>query len=94
MDWYLKFAWLLVLISSLVILTHYNINNINSCTSDPLNYGMDKIKFMYGDSFNYSGSISIMGKYQGFIIPIGEEKNITIIYDKWNNNIFLKNISI
>lgn len=81
-DWYLRFSWLLVLVAALVVLTHYITSNINSCTSNPLEYVISQYKAAYGDDFNYTGNVYIIGRKTGFTIPFGdvENKSITSSY--------------
>lgn len=53
-DWYLAFSWLLVLIVAILVGSYFIVNNINQCTSQPLEYAVKQVhdkfdvKFVYG----------------------------------------------
>lgn len=57
-DWYLRFAWLLILVSTLLICTYIVVNNIHSCTSQPLEYAVDQIKAKFEVLYVY-GRVTI-----------------------------------
>jgi hypothetical protein len=60
-DWYLRFAWLLILICSILIASYFIINNVNSCTSQPLDYAVKAVKDKFEVVMVY-GSLTLVGK--------------------------------
>ena len=72
LDWYLMFAWLLILISSILVLSYYFLYNVNQCTSDPLSYSIKSIKESTWLSLLY-GTITWMNdKGQRFVENFGD----------------------
>lgn len=58
-DWYLRFAWLIIFVSVMLIGIYYTLNNINHCTSQPLNFAVDQIKQKFEVSLVY-GRVTMM----------------------------------
>ena len=50
-DWITFIAFLLI-IAAMFLIAYYNyVNNVNECTSDPLKYGVEKIRDNYDADF-------------------------------------------
>lgn len=61
MDWYLKFAWLLIFILSILLGSYYIVNNVNSCTAQPLDYAVNQIKAKF-DVIAVYGTVHLVGR--------------------------------
>jgi hypothetical protein len=58
-DWYLAFAWLLVLTVVIMLAVYFTVNQINMCTSQPLEYAVKVIKEKFEVSSVY-GTVTLM----------------------------------
>ena len=81
LDWYLMFAWLLILISSILVLSYYFLNNVNQCTSDPLSYSIKSIKESTGLSLLYGTITGMNDKGQRFVENFGD---VNLTEDRFN----------
>ena len=88
-DYLIKVAWLFLIVS-ICIVTYYMVTqNINHCTSDPLEYAVEKYHSIYEAEFIYGSLIIANGLGGQISIPFGD---IKIIYSPTEYN--LTNISL
>lgn len=57
-DWILLICWLCVLVFVILFVSYYTLDKVNSCTSDPLNYSVNKLKQTTNADYVY-GSITL-----------------------------------
>ena len=73
----------ILIIASLLVFATYNIlNNVNSCTSDPLKYGVNKIRYDR-DAQVVHGKIFVIANGSMVTWEFGDQN----IIDFWNDNL-------
>lgn len=81
LDWYLMFAWLFILISSILVLSYYLLYNFNQCTSNPLSYSIKLIKESTGVNVLYGTITGMNSKGQTFHQNFGD---VNLTEDRFN----------
>ena len=70
------FISFLLIISSLLVITYYvYTENVNECTSDPLKFAVEKIRYNYDSKYVY-GTITIVQENEFYSWDFGDEFNL------------------
>jgi len=79
-------AWLLILLAGMMALTHYIVNVKDSCVTNPLEFYVSKLKAENPKGYVISGSVSVIGRYNSFLIPFGDGANKTVTVTSLNTD--------
>ena len=69
--------WICIFVSLELCIFYYFTHDINSCSSNPLEYRVKQLKDLYGKDVEITGNIIVKGKTHGWVQPFGDIENKT-----------------
>jgi len=79
-NWYLVLAWMIVIVVAIFVAGYYYVDKINSCTKDPFQYGVDRLKEKYYTTRVF-GSVTLESESapNGYSIGFGDLNIVKIL---------------